>query len=82
MFRDIDNVIQKPMINDDYLNGVESIATFLGPEWNERRVYRARETGALPIRRKPGIGIYAFRSELTAALQDPTTLPILTGNEP
>ena len=72
----------KPMLSDDYLNGVEAIAAFLGPDWSERRVYRARETGALPIRRKSGIGIYAFRSELTAALQDPTTLPTLTANDP
>lgn len=62
----------------DKLEGVEAIAAFLGPEWTERRVYRAREVGSLPIRRKPGIGLYAFRSELCAALKAPETLGGLT----
>jgi hypothetical protein len=75
-------MVLKLMLCDDYLNGVEAIAAFLGPDWSKRRVYRARETGALPIRRKSGIGIYAFRSELTAALQDRPTLPTLTANDP
>jgi len=66
----------------DILNGVEAIAAFLGPGWSKRRVYRARETGALPIRRKSGIGIYAFQSELTAALRDRPTLLTLTANDP
>lgn len=65
-------------LSDDYVEGAQAIASFLGAGWNERRVYRARETGALPIRRKSGIGIYAFRSELTAALHDRATLPSLT----
>src|SRR5258708_25276255 len=51
-------------IRDDYLEGAPAIAAFLGDDWNKRRVYRARDTGALPIRRRPGIGLYAFRSEL------------------
>jgi hypothetical protein len=61
-------------IANDYLEGAASIAAFLGPTWNERKVYHAREAGSLPIRRKPGIGLYAFRSELLAALKAPDTL--------
>ena len=65
-------------IREDYLEGAPAIAAFLGQDWTERRIYRARDTGALPIRRRAGIGIYAFRSELVAALTDPKTLPGLT----
>jgi hypothetical protein len=62
----------------DYLEGADAIARFLGPSWTDRRVYHAREVKALPIRRKPGIGLYAFKSELEAALKAPETLPDLT----
>jgi hypothetical protein len=58
----------------DYLDGASEIAKFLGPAWTERKVYHARETNALPIRRKRGLGLYAFRSELVTALKDPVTL--------
>lgn len=57
---------------DDYLDGVAAIATFMG--WTVRKVRYARETGALPIRAKHGIGLYAFKSELIAALKTPDTL--------
>ncbi len=60
---------------DDYVQGATAIASFLGPSWTPRQVFHARETGALPIRKKRGIGIYAFKSELVAGLRDPTTLP-------
>jgi hypothetical protein len=60
---------------DDYLEGAGEIAAFLGPKWTERKVYHAREVKALPIRRKEGLGLYAFGSELTAALKAPETLP-------
>ncbi len=59
-------------LSDDYLDGVEAIATFMG--WTARKVRYARETGALPIRAKHGIGLYAFKSELIAALKTPATL--------
>ena len=65
----------------DYLEGAASIAAFLGPTWNERKVYHARELGTLPIRRKAGIGLYAFRSELLAALKAPDTLNPLTSGQ-
>jgi hypothetical protein len=64
-----------PILATDYLEGADEIAAFLGPQWNMRKVYRARELGALPIRRKQGLGLYAFRSELLAALKAPDTLP-------
>ena len=59
-------------IQDDYLGGITEIAQFLG--WNPRRVRYARETGALPIRVKNGVGLYAFKSEILAALKTPDTL--------
>lgn len=58
----------------DFLGGANAIAEFLGPGWTTRKVYHARESGALPIRRRQGLGIYAFRSELAVALKDPDTL--------
>jgi len=59
-------------LTDDYLEGVEDIAAFMG--WTIRKVRYARETGALPICVKHGIGLYAFKSELIAALKTPDTL--------
>ena len=64
-----------PPVAQDYLDGASAIAAFLGPAWTGRRVYHAREIGALPIRRRAGLGLYAFKSELTAALRAPSTLP-------
>lgn len=59
-------------LSDEYLEGVDQIAKYLG--WNTRKVRYARETGALPIRVKNGVGIYAFKSEILAALKTPDTL--------
>ena len=59
-------------ITVDYIEGVDAIALFLG--WSARKVRYARETGALPIRVKNGVGIYAFKSEIIAALKTPDTL--------
>jgi hypothetical protein len=61
-----------PPVCDEYLEGVDAIAKYLG--WNIRKVRYARETGALPIRVKHGIGLYAFKSEILAALKSPDTL--------
>lgn len=57
---------------DDYLGSIMEISKFLG--WTTRKVRYARETGALPIRVKNGVGLYAFKSELLAALKTPDTL--------
>jgi hypothetical protein len=62
----------KFQLSADYLEGVETIASFLG--WSARRVRYARETGALPIRVKNGVGLYAFKSEILAALKTADTL--------
>ena len=63
----------------DYLDGIDAIAEFLsetlGRPWTPRQARYARETGALPIRMKRGVGVYAFRSELLAALRGPDSLP-------
>ena len=59
-------------LGDEYLKGVDAIAKYLG--WNTRKVRYARETGALPIRVKNGVGVYAFKSEILAALKNPDTL--------
>lgn len=57
----------------DYLEGVPAIAKFLG--WTERKVYHVRERGgSCPIRKREGVGIYAFKSELTAWLKGDETL--------
>lgn len=53
---------QTASISDDFLDGVDEILDHLGKKFNERRIRYARETGALPIRMKPGLGLYAFRS--------------------
>jgi hypothetical protein len=70
----IDNTISDAQRNfqDDYLGSVLEISKFLG--WTARKVRYARETGALPIRVKSGVGLYAFKSELLAALKTPDTL--------
>ncbi len=65
-------------IADDYLEGADDIAAFLGPRWNSQKVYHARRLMTLPIRRKAGIGLYAFKSELLDALKAPETLTDLT----
>lgn len=67
-------------LDQDMLEGADAIAAFLGSDWNARRVYHAREVNALPIRKKPLVGIYAFRSELLAALKAPETRTDLTAD--
>jgi hypothetical protein len=64
--------IDRAALASDYLEGAGAVASFLG--WNVRKVRYARETGALPIRVKQGIGLYAFKSELVAALKTPESL--------
>lgn len=56
------------------LDGVQAIADHLGKP--TRWVYQARERGwSVPIRKREGLGYYAFAEELDAWLLDPTTLP-------
>ena len=56
------------------IEGAGAIAAHLGK--TERWVYQARERGwSVPIRKRDGIGIYAFAEELDAWLLDPDTLP-------
>ena len=64
-----------PPVADDMLEGAEAIAKFLGKRWSERKVRYARDIGTLPIRKKKGMGLYAFKSELTAALWASDSLP-------
>ncbi len=60
-------------LGQDLLEGAEAIAAFLG--WKPRKVYQAREDGwTIPIRKREGLGLYAFKSELRAWLRDPATL--------
>lgn len=62
--------------NDDRLDGAEAIAAYLGGSWKPRKVYQAREEGwTIPIRRREGAGVYAFKSELDAWFHAPETLP-------
>lgn len=56
-------------LGDDLLDGAEAIARELGwtngeGKWHTRRVYHLREKGCPAIRRREGLGVYAFRSEL------------------
>mgnify|MGYP001440523050 CR=1 FL=1 len=67
-------------LSDDLLDGVVAIARELGwkkpnGQWNVRRVYHARETGALPIRKDKGLRLYAFKSELRETLARQCSLP-------
>lgn len=59
---------------EDLLEGAAAIAAYLGPTWDEKRVFNARQRKRLPIRKGGGMGLYAFKSELRAALQAPETL--------
>lgn len=73
--------VANDMPRGDYLEGAVAIAAFLQRElgsdlWTERRVRHARDTGTLPIRKKDGIGLYAFGHELLGALKAPETLPV------
>ena len=56
------------------LEGAAAIAKYLGRP--ERWVYHAREKGwSCPIRKRDGIGLYAFADELDAWWEAPETLP-------
>lgn len=58
----------------DRLDGAKAIAAYVG--WSERKVYQAREEEwSIPIRKREGMGLYAFRSELDAWFRAPETLP-------
>ena len=61
-------------IVNDRLDGADEIAAFLGKCWTADRVYHVRRRRGLPIRKLPGAGIYAFKSELLAALKSQETL--------
>lgn len=63
----------------DLLHGADQIAAFLGGKWNRNKVYIARLRGSLPIRSKEGMGVYALKSELRAALTAPETLRLNSG---
>ncbi|MBB4799712.1 hypothetical protein HNP32_003472 [Brevundimonas bullata] len=55
------------------LEGAADIASYLGRP--ERWVYHAREKGwSCPIRKRDGIGLYAFPDELDAWLEADETL--------
>jgi hypothetical protein len=55
------------------LEGAAAIAQYLGRP--ERWVYHSREKGwSCPIRKRDGMGLYAFPDELDAWLEAPETL--------
>jgi hypothetical protein len=58
----------------DRLDGAAAIARYVGKK--ERWVYMAREQGwSVPIRKREGFGLYAFKSELDAYLRGDESLP-------
>jgi hypothetical protein len=66
-------MIEAVAIRDDRLDGAEAIASYLG--WTARRVTYMREKNtSCPIRKLPGLGLYAFKSELEAWLRHPDSL--------
>lgn len=59
----------------DRLDGADAIAAYLGK--TSAWVYQARRAGwSVPIRKRDGLGVYAFRSELDSWMRDPDTLPL------
>ena len=61
--------------NPNRLDGADAIAAYLGrkPRW----VYQAREEGwSVPIRKRDGTGLYAFKDELDAWERSPDSLPV------
>lgn len=63
---------------EDMLEGARAIADHLGwkGEAGEQKVYTARHKGwTIPIRKREGLGLYAFKSELDAWLKADETLP-------
>jgi len=65
----VDDAAHERALGDDLLEGAEAIAGFLGGKWNAQRVHNAKFRGHLPIRKRPGLGLYAFKSELEAFLR-------------
>lgn len=62
---------------NDRLDGAQAIAEFMGWPGDEglKKVYRARERKwSIPIRKRDGLGIYAFKSELESWLKAEETL--------
>jgi hypothetical protein len=60
-------------IADDLLDSVEAIAAYVHrtPRW----VYSTREQNwGFPTHKRPGFGIYAFKSEIDAWLREDDTL--------
>ena len=67
-------VDESPAPAHDRLEGADAIAAYL--EVKPRWVYQAREAGwDVPIRKRPGLGLYAFKSELDAWMRAPETMP-------
>ena len=67
---------ETPPLNEDLLEGAAAIAQFLGGRWNINRVHLAKHRRTLPIRSRRGMGLYAFKSELTAFLRAPEALGV------
>jgi hypothetical protein len=62
-----------PTPAEDRLDGAGAIATYLG--WNKKKVYNAWELRwSVPIRKRDGLGLYAFKTELDAWMKAPETL--------
>lgn len=64
--------------NIDRLDSAVAIAEYLGWPGQEgvKKVYRARERKwSIPIRKREGMGVYAFKSELDSWLKAEESLP-------
>lgn len=62
------------MADPNRLDGAAEIAAHIGR--SERWVYQARERGwDVPIRKRDGTGLYAFKDELDAWERGPESLP-------
>jgi hypothetical protein len=48
--------------SENLLQGAAAIAGYLGGKWTPARVYTAHQRKQLPIRKRPGFGLYAFKS--------------------
>lgn len=60
-----------PKPSENLLQGAAAIADYLGGKWSPARVYLAHSRKQLPIRKRAGFGIYAFKSELDEFLREP-----------
>jgi len=69
-------------VSEDILEGADEIAKFLGKRWNASRVRTAKHRGWLPIHKRRGIGLYAFKSELSSFLRATESLghPMVSGD--